>query len=136
MNSWGPVKTEPKFQKKTAWSLITFLLVCYPLSSLSPPFPHPNTPCKPLDKQVFSVTHSLIHTATHHPRNKPSSYDAKMRTLRSTQPVAITQRMPALAVSSSFFFATPLAAPFGASPFTGTSLTTLGAQRMQLTKWP
>ena len=63
--------------------------------------------------------------------------DAKMRTLRSTDPVAMTHLIPALAASSSFFlFAVLDPAPFEPSPLTGTSFTTLGAHRMQLTKWP
>jgi hypothetical protein len=63
------------------------------------------------------------------------AYEAKMRTFKSTQPVAITHRMPALAASSSFFLFVPfVVAPFDASPLTGTSLTMLGAHRIQLTK--
>src|SRR5690349_10693786 len=63
-------------------------------------------------------------------------HDANMRTLRSTQPVAITHLIPAFAISSSFFLVAPLTVPFGASPLTGTSLITFGAHRIQLTKWP
>lgn len=63
-------------------------------------------------------------------------YEAKIRTFRSTQPVAMTHRMPAFAASPSFFLFVPfVVAPLAASPFTGTSLTTLGAHRIQLTKW-
>lgn len=62
--------------------------------------------------------------------------DAKMRTLRSTDPVAITQRIPAFATSSSFFlFAALEPAPLALSPLIGASFTTFGAHLMQLTKW-
>lgn len=75
------------------------------------------------------------HAVSNNPQRLASQqevHDAKTLTFESTLPVAITQRMPTLAASSSLLLAAPFVA---ASPFaTGTSLMTPGAQRILLTK--